>query len=247
MILNISNIYSVTKFWCEDRPRYTDQPWHWNYRWVTWITLIVLLKCDVLLESLGSWRSSGRHPNTVADQVHPLMPMAPKAGQYTMSHCKTCPVSMAWRSTVDQTWLWPAGAWTQDPEDAWSICVWVGGVCQVASTWIPGLKAFHQNIVTRWSMSTSPVRGFNVVPDQCSTQVFMTHTGWRWTPYRDLQWPPDTRPDGISEFLYMDTCYKNVHIEKYAAELVLCCVKPSLTNLYIAFQNKQYSTDPAFK
>lgn len=49
------------------------------------------------------------------------------------------------------------------------------------------------------------------------------------------QWPPDTRPDGISEFRYTDTRYQNVHIEKYAAERVLRCVKSTLINLYIAF------------
>lgn len=45
----------------------------------------------------------------------------------------------------------------------------------------------------------------------------------------------------------MDTGYKNAHIEKYAAEQFLCRLKSSLTNLYIASENKQHSTDPSFK
>lgn len=56
---------------------------HWQ---VKWITLILLLQCNVLLGDLGLWHSCGchlmcyKHLKTFADPVHPLMATAPPDG-----------------------------------------------------------------------------------------------------------------------------------------------------------------------
>lgn len=55
---------------------------------------------------------------------------------------------------------------------------WVGGACEVASTWRPGPEGFPAEhlIVVRWSViSTSPVTcGFNVFADQCTSPKSFT-------------------------------------------------------------------------
>ena len=48
---------------------------------------------------------------------------------------------------------------------AWSR-VWIGGACQVGSTWMPGPKVSQKNIVTGRSML--PISGFDVLADRCS-------------------------------------------------------------------------------
>ena len=71
-------------------------------------------------------------------------------------------------------------------EGVYLVCnsFWVGGTCEVASTWMPGPEGFPAEhlIVMRWSViSTSPVSGFNVFADQCNspksfTSVSLTHS-----------------------------------------------------------------------